>query len=38
MLRSLESLKCIKGDAGSLEIQPRLQGEVIEVMFDLQVF
>jgi hypothetical protein len=38
MLRSLEGLKFIKSDAGSLEVQMSTQGKMIEMAFNLQAF
>jgi hypothetical protein len=38
MLRSLEGLKFIKSDAGSLEVQMNMQGKMMEMAFNLQAF
>ena len=38
MLRSLEDLEFIVGNANDFEIQMCTQGEMIEVLFDLQAF
>jgi len=38
MLRSLENLKFMKGNANGLEVQMGMQSKMIEMPFDLQTF